>query len=250
MTLLEIVTLEARPDVARRLLPLPSTWPTFLTADLSAKTHFRHVARGFPHLCVVAFSSRQQVIARVRVVSLDLSASNRGGMLPDGGWSAAISWAMEDHADQRVGDTACVLEVDISASHRTPEVREHVLRAIMDAARAAGCSRLVFPLRPLGKHLQPRVSMSEYVAQTGDDDLPIDPILKFHASMGGRIAGIAPASLVVAAGLDQWRDWTDLPFKDSGMITVPEALGPVWCSQSDGYAVYVEPNVWVEYALS
>ena len=43
--------------------------------------------------------------------------------------------------------------------------------------------------------------------------------------------------------------WTDLGFEDSGMVEVPGALNPVHVSVEQDYAVYVEPNVWVEHKL-
>jgi len=33
-------------------------------------------------------------------------------------------------------------------------------------------------------------------------------------------------------------------------VIVPEALVPVHCDAEHDHAVYVEPNVWVEHALS
>jgi hypothetical protein len=48
----------------------------------------------------------------------------------------------------------------------------------------------------------------------------------------------------------QWREWTGLPFDITGDVIVPEALIPVHCDAEHDHAVYVEPNVWVEHALS
>lgn len=45
----------------------------------------------------------------------------------------------------------------------------------------------------------------------------------------------------------QWRAWTGLPFDAAGPVHVPGALAPVRCEPEQGYAVHVEPNVWVRH---
>lgn len=53
----------------------------------------------------------------------------------------------------------------------------------------------------------------------------------------------------VQGTLDQWRKWTGEPFDRDGEVLVTGALATVVCSLSSGWAVYAEPNVWVEYRL-
>jgi hypothetical protein len=65
----------------------------------------------------------------------------------------------------------------------------------------------------------------------------------------GRISGELPAYMTVSGSLEQWRRWTGLPFDTQGDIEVAGALVPVRCEPERGYAVYVEPNVWMRHAL-
>lgn len=60
---------------------------------------------------------------------------------------------------------------------------------------------------------------------------------------------VAPASMTVSGSLEEWRGWTGLPFDTAGDVEVPGALVPVRCEPQRGYAVYVEPNVWLRHAL-
>jgi hypothetical protein len=55
--------------------------------------------------------------------------------------------------------------------------------------------------------------------------------------------------MTVAGSLEEWRAWTGLPFDTAGLVEVPGALVPVHCEPGRGYAVYVEPNVWVRHTL-
>jgi hypothetical protein len=70
-----------------------------------------------------------------------------------------------------------------------------------------------------------------------------------HIRAAGRILRVAPASMVMAGSLAQWRAWTGLPFDRTGEVIVPDALVPVPCDTSHDHAVYVEPNVWFEHNL-
>lgn len=55
--------------------------------------------------------------------------------------------------------------------------------------------------------------------------------------------------MTVSGSLERWREWTGLPFGTVGPVEVPGALVPVHCDADRGYAVYVEPNVWVRHPL-
>ena len=44
--------------------------------------------------------------------------------------------------------------------------------------------------------------------------------------------------------------WTGLPFDTSGTVYVEGALNPVHVSVENDYAVYVEPNVWIDHRTS
>jgi hypothetical protein len=55
--------------------------------------------------------------------------------------------------------------------------------------------------------------------------------------------------MTVAGTLEQWREWTGLPFSQEGEVIVPGALVPVYVSQQQNQVVYVEPNIWIHHAL-
>jgi hypothetical protein len=46
-----------------------------------------------------------------------------------------------------------------------------------------------------------------------------------------------------------WRRWTGLPFDTTGGVEVPGVLVPVRCEAERGYAVYVEPTVWMRHTV-
>lgn len=49
------------------------------------------------------------------------------------------------------------------------------------------------------------------------------------------------------APLQQWRDWTGLPFDNDRPIAVRGGLAPVLVSVDRALGIYPEPNVWVHH---
>ena len=159
-------------------------------------------------------------------------------------------WAFNDRLEGRAPDIASAVEIAIGTKHQGSGLSRHMLTALRDAARDAGLTRLVAPVRPNGKHQYPRMPMSKYLTMMRADGLPADPWLRVHVRLGGKILRVAPASMVMVGSLAQWRAWTGLAFDQSGDVIVPGALVPVHCAVEHDHAVYVEPNVWVEHDLT
>lgn len=89
--------------------------------------------------------------------------------------------------------------------------------------------------------------MTAYALRTRDDGLPVDPWLRVHVRAGGRIDRVCARSMVIPGTVEEWREWTGLPFDTTGPVAVPGALAPVMCEAGNGTATYVEPNVWVRH---
>ena len=71
----------------------------------------------------------------------------------------------------------------------------------------------------------------------------------YYADAATTHPNVAPTSMTIPGTLEQWREWTGLPFDASGPVHVPGALVPVMCAAEHDVAVYVEPNVWVHHHL-
>jgi GNAT superfamily N-acetyltransferase len=249
MTGVIINRLSERPDLIDRQYEVDHSWPEFMQVDPVMNAFFGQVAGTFPHLCAVATDANGAVAATGRAVALTLDLPGRGA-LPDGGLDQAMIWAFSDQPAGRAPDTASAVEIAIGQEHRGRGLSHRMLAALRDAARDAGLTRLVAPVRPNGKHTYPALPMARYITMVREDGLPADPWLRVHVRAGGKIRQVAAASMVMAGSLAQWREWTGLPFDRTGDVIVPEALIPVHCDAEHDHAVYVEPNVWVEHALS
>jgi GNAT superfamily N-acetyltransferase len=241
--------LDERPDLIARVYEVDFTWPEFMGNDPVANALYWQVASAFPHLCAVATDPSGAVVATARALAFALDLPDRGD-LPDGGLDRVTIWAFNDRLHGRAPDIASAVEIVISTAHQGSGLSRQMLTALRDAARDAGLTRLVAPVRPNGKNQYPHMPMTKYLTMMREDGLPADPWLRVHVRLGGQILRVAPTSMVMVGSLAQWRAWTGLPFDQSGDVIVPGALVPVHCDVEHNHAVYVEPNVWVEHDLT
>lgn len=242
-----IKTLVERPDLADA--PVAGNGPAYLLHDLAGRLGSQAgVAERFPQFTVVAVDPDGGVAGRGSGVAIALAAAGRE-RLPDRGWDELLAWTFEDARQDVPPDTLGLLGIAVQPGRRGGGLAGRMLRTLKEAARGAGLGEVVTPVRPTMKHREPDVPMDEYARRTRSDGLPDDPWLRAHVRGGGTIASVAPASMVVAGSLGEWRDWTGLPFDVDGPVRVPGALVPVQCSLAHDHAVYVEPNVWVRHPL-
>ncbi|AKU15974.1 hypothetical protein [Luteipulveratus mongoliensis] len=247
MTELVITTLAERPELAARWYEIADSWPRFMLQDPVGDALWHRLPEAFPEYSVIA-TSGDTIVARGRSVPFAFPTEERPE-LPDSGWDRAMIWAMEDHADGVRPTAASALEIAIDKSQLGQGLSSVMVGALRVAVRRQGHDALYAPVRPNGK-TDPSQPMTEYVEQRREDGLPTDPWLRVHVRAGGTIVKVAPASMIIAGSLDEWRGWTGLPFDEDGDVVVPGGLTPVRCHLADNVATYVEANVWVRHDLT
>lgn len=210
--------------------------------------HFPRIAAELPENVLFAEDERGEVVANAYSVPFALGVEHRG-RLPSNGWDTVLVWAFSDLRRGVRPDTVSAISVSIAPQAQGRGLSGVMLSAVRDNARARGFLEVVTPVRPNAKHLEPHTPMEEYARRVRPDGLPQDPWLRVHARAGATIDSVAPASMTVAASLADWRRWTGLPFDTDGDIEVPGGLVPERCEVKRGYAVYVEPNVWMRHPL-
>jgi len=243
-----VSSLAERPDMYERVVGMAESWPEFVVQDAVCDAHFGRIATELPRHLLFAEDERGEVVAQAHSVPFALHAEGRGE-LPARGWDQVLLWAFADLRHGVRPDTVSAISISVTPGFQGHGLSGRMLSAMRDSARAQGFSEVVAPVRPNAKHLEPRTPIEEYAHRVRPDGLPHDPWLRVHARAGATIESVAPASMTVSGSLEQWRRWTGLPFDTAGDIEVPGALVPVRCEPERGYAVYVEPNVWMRHAL-
>jgi GNAT superfamily N-acetyltransferase len=241
--------LSERPDLLNRMHEVDPRWPEFMGTDPVVNAFFGQVAGTFPHLCAVATDASDAVVATGRAVAFARDLPGPGA-LPDGGLDRVMVWAFSDRLAGRAPDTASAVEIAIGQEHRGGGLSHRMLAALRDAARDAGLTHLVAPCGPTGSTGTRTCRWPGTSRWSEKTACPPTRGYEYTCEPGGKIRQVAPASMVMAGSLSQWREWTGLPFDRTADVIVPEALVPVHCDAEHDHAVYVEPNVWVEHALS
>ena len=239
----EITTVADRPELANADVDVRG-WPEFMRHNRISEAYFAQVPTAFPATCLIA-TVGHRVVADAHAVQFA-----RRSDFPPGGWEQAVVWAFTDVRRGVRPDTACALNISVAHDLQNQGIAALMLTALRQAVCDAGLEVLDAPVRPTAKHLEPQTSMAEYVGRVRADGLPCDPWLRTHVRAGGEIAGLAPASWVVAGSLAEWRSWTGLPFDRNGPVEVAGGLVSVDCDVAADRAVYVEPNVWVRHEFS
>jgi hypothetical protein len=246
MSEIVITTLAERPEYLERLYEFADAWPAFMHNDPIGNAFMGQVPVHFPDQCVVA-TADGELVAHGRSIPFVFPDEDRTE-LPTGGWDRVLHWGFQDLRKGRTPTVSSALEILIRPSHLGRGLSHEMLAAMRAAVKAKGHTALYAPVRPNGK-ADPYQPMTEYVEHLREDGLPQDPWLRVHVKAGAKIVQVAPRSMVIAGTLDEWREWTGLPFDTTGDVVVPSALVPVHCDVDHNHAVYVEPNVWVRHDL-
>ncbi len=240
---LEIVTLAARPDLMDVFWDMETSWPEFMKHDPIGSGYYAAVEDFADHV-LECLDETGRIVAKAYAVPFRLD----GEVLPDAGWDHVISNGLLSRLRREEPDAVSAVEIAIEPALQGRGLSGRILAALRDNAARLGFSELLAPVRPNGK-TDVREPMAEYAFRTRDDGLPVDPWLRVHVRAGGLIDRVAPRSMVIPGTVEEWREWTGLPFDRTGPVDVPGALAPVMCDAEHGTAVYVEPNVWVRHPI-
>ena len=148
-----------------------------------------------------------------------------GSELPLNGWDGVIRNGVLTAFAGEQPDAISAIEIAIRPDHQNRGLSAQMLVAMRDNAARHGFPELVAPVRPSHKP-DVHTPMEDYAFQVRDDGLPVDPWLRVHVRAGGVIDKVAPRSMVIPGTLEEWREWTGLPFDRTGLVELPRALAP------------------------
>jgi GNAT superfamily N-acetyltransferase len=141
--------------------------------------------------------------------------------------------------------TALAALTAITAGHEGRGFGAELLKAMQALAREHGLGTLVASVRPSQKARYPLAPMERYVRWTRPDGAPLDPWIRAHWRLGAEIVRVVARTLMIEGTVDQWQDWTEMAFPDSGPYVVPGALQPVVIDRDREEGRYEDPNVWM-----
>ena len=116
-----------------------------------------------------------------------------------------------------------------------------------DLPAAAPLAHVIVPVRPTLKASYPLTDIQTYSSWTRSDGLPLDPWLRTHLRIGGRVIGTAAGSQVLRASIRRWEEWTGLALPSSGSYVVPGGLSPPIIDRPSGYGTLSEDDIRVQH---
>jgi GNAT superfamily N-acetyltransferase len=211
---------------------LEGIWPSFLLNDQVARRYWDRIYVDFPEY-QFAMVDGEEVLAE-------------GNCIPVAGqpasWRDAFPNAFESGGEP---DRVCALAIMVAPEHRGLGLSRLMLEHMRGLATPFGA--LVAPLRPTLKERYPLIPIEEYVGWRREDGSHLDPWIRTHERVGGRVTGTAEEAMLIEGTREAWEGWTGLSFPGDGNYVVPGALEPVRFREAHG--VYREPCVWIEHDL-
>ncbi|CAN0442813.1 unnamed protein product [Pylaiella littoralis] len=230
-------TPEIRPDFLR---VFEECWPTFMIkGHPGSGVDLCGLVDAWPGLQLVLIdtSTKTPTLAATMMLAPVAWTLPPDAPLPEDGWDRAIRDGLKQVKSDAPITAHIGLAVTVSMDYRRQGLSKVLLKR---AVRQAHGLRVIIPVRPTHKSDSPLISITEYLAQTGPDDLSVDPWVRTHQQLGATILGVCPRAMTMTGTQKEWEQWCG-PRQANGVFS--GLLSPL---TSDGE--YVEPNVWVEHA--
>lgn len=162
---------------------------------------------------------------------------------------AGIDGAIARGFDEPDANVLCALVIMIPRSRQGEGLSSKAVAAMADLARSHDLDSLIAPVRPSWKERYPLVSIEAYSRWRRPDGMLFDPWMRVHERLGAKILKTEPNSLLITGSVDEWEDWTDMGFPESGTYWFPGGLTTLKLDHESDTGTYWEPNVWMEHEI-
>jgi GNAT superfamily N-acetyltransferase len=241
------VSLEERPDLEDAHDRLNgSAWPEFMLQDRTVWAYWGRLFSDFRRFQCSLLDPSGEPVAGLN--SAPLAWDGTEDDLP-AGWDQQILRTFGELDDGIAPDTLGAVQIVVREDRQGRGLAGTMVEAMKALALEQGFMALIACVRPTAKDQDPFADIGEYAFRVRDDGLPVDPWIRLHVRLGGRVIRGEPASMRMEGTIAEWRAWTGLPFPVSGLYAVPFAAAPVDIDLDADLGRYLDPNVWVVHWL-
>lgn len=242
---LAVERFDARTWPDEQLEPLfGRAFPAFIAADPVATAYIARVRKWFAEFNITLLDEDERPAATGWGVPIRWSGELHD--LPTG-YTDTTRRAVEDRQAGHVCDTFVICGGIVDQSRLRQGLAQQLVTALRDLPAAATLARVIAPVRPTQKSSYPLTAISTYAAWTRDDGSPLDPWLRTHVRLGGRIIAMAPHSQTMTGTVGQWQSWTGLKLPSTGHYVIPDGLAPLYVDREQDIGTLTEPNVWMQH---
>jgi len=224
-----------------------SVWPKYLLQDRNNLKYWDKLYEVFP-LYQFFLLEENRVVGSGNCVPLYLTPKEKES-LPDEGWDWAIAKAFADFEQELKPNALCALQISVDPAYQGKGVSKYLIDYMKGIAVENNFSDFILPIRPTLKHRYPLQQMDSYMQWINNRGLPYDAWIRSHVRNGATIVKVCNKAMVVEGTVLEWEAWTNLTFQTSGEYILPLALNPMKIDMALNKGIYIEPNVWMRYAL-
>lgn len=237
--------LDARGWSEPSLAPLfAGAFPEFISADPVAAVYIDRIRAWFPEFHVVLRDGDERPVALGWGVPIRWTGAVTD--LP-AGYTDTTRRAVELREADAQPDTFVICGAIVDRTRGRQGIAGQLIAVLRDLPAAAGLARVLAPVRPTLKSSYPLTPIDTFAAWTRSDGAPLDPWLRTHVRVGGRIIATAPHSQTMVGTVEQWQIWTGLALPSTGHYVIPDGLDTLYLDVQADRGTYCEPNVWVRH---
>jgi len=242
----EVIRYSERPELWAEL-DNSGVWPEYNMHGEDLNKYWARLYDDFPAWQFILYDRDDQlVLAEGHMIPVCWDGTD-AGLGPGIDATIAAGFGLRAAGGQPTAVSA--LAAEIPPRHRGRRLSRVILEAMAALAAEAGLAHVIAPVRPSHKDRYPTISIERYASWTRADGTPFDPWLRVHTEMGARIGPAIPRSLRIAGSVQEWEQWTEMSFPETGDYVFPDCLTTVHIDRELDTGRYWEPNVWVIHTV-
>lgn len=240
---MQTVTVAQRPDLIEAAWQRTrDTLPAYNNHGDILNAYWERLTEELPEFQFHLVGDDDEILARARTIPLRWNGSVED--LP-----AGIDGAIARGFDEGDANTLCALVIMVPRDLQSQGLSAQAVAAMGELGRQHGFASLIAPVRPNWKERYPLVPIERYAAWRRADGLLFDPWLRVHERLGATVLKPEPRSLRITGTVEEWEEWTETAFPESGEYWFPGGLATVAIDRETGRGAYWEPNVWLQHRL-
>ena len=226
-----------------------AAWPEFMLHDPIANKNWHELFDRFEEYQFAMLDTETNQMAAMGN-SLPFYWDEEISELPEGGWDWVFLKAIEDHKQGVEPNFQSAIQIAIRPEYQGRGLSKTMIQAMRAIGQSKGLTNLVAPVRPNEKSKYPLISIDDYITWKTNDGLPFDVWLRVHSRVGAKILKPCHEAMTIRGTRAEWEQWAQMKFPQSGEYCVPGALNPIRMNIEKDEGIYVEPNVWLQHAIT